>query len=525
MSLSLGALAEASLERLGDHRSLEFQGRWHTAAELHARAVRLSAGFTALGVRPGDRVVVCMTNSPEVLLSYAALWRAGAVPTPVISAVTPTELRHVLTDSGAVAAVASSASLPLVDEAAAGLGLRVAVAGGSGGDLPFEELEQHGDGPLVPRDGDDLAALLYTGGTTGRSKGVMLTHTGLSQISRSRAQVFSDSGAVDLLLALPLSHVYGLLNSVTRMHMPAPGFVALQPRFDAAQWLEIAARVRPQAAALVPSMLQLLLRRELESADLSSLYYVTTGGAPLSVAVREEFERRAAGVRVCDGYGCTEITSTATMNPYSAPRSGSVGLPLPGVEVKVVDEDAEPVPVGRDGEVCVRSAGVMAGYWSEGRRDEEATAAAVRDGWFHTGDIGHLDDDGYLYVVDRIKDLIIRGGFNVYPRDVEDVLLSHPLVATAAVVGRPDPVLGEEVVAWVSLAEGAQLTAEDLVAYSRELLGRHKHPREVRIVPAVPLTSVGKTDRKALRRLAAEQAEQPGSLSAQATAEESGTSA
>jgi len=497
MSLSLGALAEASLERLGDHRSLEFEGRWHTSAELHARAVRLSAGFAALGVAPGDRVVVCMTNCPEVLLSYAALWRAGAAPTPVISAVTPTELRHILRDSGARVAVASPASLPLVTEAAQGRDVRVVV--------DLDELEAHGDGPLVDRGPQDLAALLYTGGTTGRSKGVMLTHDGLSQISRSRAQVFSDSGATDLLLALPLSHVYGLLNSVTRMHMPAPGFVALQRRFDAAQWLEIAERVRPQAAALVPSMLQLLLRQDLEAADLSSLYYVTTGGAPLSVAVREEFERRVGGVRVCDGYGCTEVTSTATMNPYSAPRSGSVGLPLPGVEVKVVDERGAPVEAGRDGEVCVRSAGVMAGYWTDGGRDEQATAAAVRDGWFHTGDVGHLDEDGYLYVVDRIKDLIIRGGFNVYPRDVEDVLLSHPDVATAAVVGRPDPVLGEEVVAWVSLAQGASVTAEELIAFSREHLGRHKHPREVRIVPAVPLTSVGKTDRKALRRLAAEQ--------------------
>ena len=504
MSLSLGALAEASLARLGDHRSLEFEHSWHTAADLHSRSVRLSAGFSGLGVRSGDRVVVCMTNCPEVLLSYAALWRTGAVPTPVISAVTPTELRHVLTDSGAVAAVASQASLPLVTEAAAGLDVRVVLAGETGGDVLFAELEAGDEGPLVARDEHDLAALLYTGGTTGRSKGVMLTHTGLSQISQARAQVFSDSGAVDLLLALPLSHVYGLLNSVTRMHMPAAGFVALQRKFDAGQWLEMAERLRPQAAALVPSMLQLLLRQDLEQADLSSLYYVTTGGAPLSIAVREEFERRVGGVRVCDGYGCTEVTSTATMNPYTAPRSGSVGLPLPGVEVKVVDELGQPVPVGGDGEVCVRSAGVMAGYWTDGDRDEPATAAAVRDGWMHTGDVGHVDNGGYLYVVDRIKDLIIRGGFNVYPRDVEDVLLSHPQVASAAVVGRPDPLLGEEVVAWVSLSGSGSVSGEELVAYTRDRLGRHKHPREVRIVPAVPLTSIGKTDRKALRRLAAD---------------------
>jgi len=507
MSRSLGALAEASLERLGDHRSLEFEGRWHTAAELHARAVRLSAGLRDLGAAPGERVVVCMTNCPEVLLSYAALWRAGAVPTPVISAVTPPELRHVLVDAGAQAVVASPASLPLVAAAAAGLDARVVLAGDEllpGADLLLSELETGADGPLVDRAPDDLAALLYTGGTTGRSKGVMLTHDGLSQIAQARAQVFATSGAVDLLLPLPLSHVYGLLNSVTRMHLPAGGFVALQRRFDAAGWLEMAARLRPKAGALVPSMLQLLLGQDLEAADLTSLTYVTTGGAPLPVTVREEFERRVGGVRVCDGYGCTEVTSTATMNPYDAPRSGSVGLPLPGVEVKVVDELGDPLAAGGDGEVCVRSPGVMAGYWTAGGRDDEATAAAVRDGWMHTGDVGHLDEDGYLYVVDRIKDLIIRGGFNVYPRDVEDVLLGHPEVVSAAVVGRPDAVLGEEVVAWVALAPGATVGAEELIAFTRARMGRHKHPREVRIVPAVPLTSVGKTDRKTLRRLSAE---------------------
>ncbi|MCW2616080.1 MAG: AMP-dependent synthetase and ligase [Frankiales bacterium] len=502
MTSGLGRLAEQALERLGDHRSLEFEGTWHTAAEQHASARRLAAGLVGLGVRPGERVVVCMTNCPEVLLCYAALWRAGAVPTPVISAVTPVELRHVLTDSGAVLAVASEGSLALVVEAVQGLDVRVVLAAPAllpGADLLLGDLLAGADGALVPRTDADLAALLYTGGTTGRAKGVMLSHGGLRDIALARAQVFSRSGAVDLLLALPLSHVYGLLNAVTRAQMAEPGFVVLQRRFDAAGWLALAAEHRPQAAALVPSMLQLLLRQDLEAADLSSLRYVTTGGAPLAVAVREQMERRVPGVRVCDGYGCTEVTSTATMNPYDAPRSGSVGLPLPGVELKVVDELDEPVPTGSDGEVCVRSAGVMQGYW----RDPTATAAAVRDGWMHTGDVGHLDADGYLYVVDRIKDLIIRGGFNVYPRDVEDVLLEHPSVATAAVVGRPDEVLGEEVVAYVSLT-GPPVAADDLIAWCRDRLGRHKHPREVHVLPAVPLTSVGKTDRKALRRLAAQ---------------------
>ena len=501
----LGWLAEQALDRLGDHPSLVFEGSWHTAADQHDQAVRLAAGFVAWGVRPGDRVAVCMTNAPEVLLAYAALWRAGAAPTPVIPAVTPLELRHVLDDSGAVLVIASHDSLPLVAAAASGSGVRVVLAGPvllPGADLLLSELATAAGAELVPRADDDLAALLYTGGTTGRAKGVMLSHGGLRDIALARAQVFSRSNAVDLLLPLPLSHVYGLLNAVTRWQLERPGFVALQRRFDAPQWLELVSGLRPQAGALVPSMLQLLLRQDLEAADLGSLTYLTTGGAPLAVAVREAFERRVPGVRVCDGYGCTEVTSTATMNPYDAPRSGSVGLPLPGVELKVTDELGVPVGPGADGEVCVRSAGVMLGYWSEGGPDPELTAATVRDGWMHTGDVGHLDADGYLYVVDRIKDLIIRGGFNVYPRDVEDVLLGHPAVATAAVVGRPDDLLGEEVVAYVSLSGAA--STDELIAWCRERLGRHKHPREVHVVPAVPLTSVGKTDRKALRRLAAD---------------------
>ncbi|HWG94984.1 MAG TPA: AMP-binding protein, partial [Mycobacteriales bacterium] len=220
MTRSLGRLAEESLARLGDHRSLVHEGRWHTASALHDRAARLSRG---LGVPPGARVVVCTTNSPDVLVAYGALWRAGAVPVPVLPALTVTELRHVLVDSGAVVALASPPSLALVVQAAQALPVRVVVTGDvrlPGADASLAELEAAPEGPVVDRDGDDLAALLYTGGTTGRAKGVMLTHAGLSEISRARAQVFAQSGAVDLLLPLPLSHVYGLLNSVTRMHLP-----------------------------------------------------------------------------------------------------------------------------------------------------------------------------------------------------------------------------------------------------------------------------------------------------------------
>jgi long-chain acyl-CoA synthetase len=239
-------------------------------------------------------------------------------------------------------------------------------------------------------------------------------------------------------------------------------------------------------------MIQMLLAEPLESHDLSCLERVSSGAAPLARDVAEEFERRIPTVEIREGYGCTETSALISSQPEER-RLGSVGKPLPGIEVRIELPDGGDAKAGEDGEICASGATLMQGYW----RSPEATAAAVRDGWLHTGDVGHLDEDGYLYVVDRIKDLIIRGGFNVYPRDVEDVLLAHPAVAAAAVVGRPDAKLGEEVVAFVQLS--SDVSPEELIAYGKEHLGAYKYPREVRVVPAIPLTSVMKTDRKALR--------------------------
>jgi len=472
----LADLADAALARLPLHDSITFEGEVQTNVELAGRAARLAAGFTALGVRPGDRVAVVLPNCPEVLLSYLGLWRAGAAATPVISAVSPPELRHVLEDSGAVLLITGDPALAAVADVPV-LGLD-----------ELRALEQaHEPARAIGRDEDDLAALLYTGGTTGRAKGVRLSQGNLLHITGARESVVATSGAQISVVPLPLSHVYGLVTTVSRMHMQQPGLLVLQRRFDAAGWVRLVEQHRAQASSMVPSMLQLLLQQPLEEHDLSSLTYVTSGGAPLSEAVWREFERRVPSARLCDGYGCTEASSTVSMNPPGARRHGSVGLPVPGVQVRLSDS----------GEVLVRSPGVMLGYHQE----PQATAQTVVNGWLHTGDIGRLDDDGYLFIVDRTKDVILRGGFNVYPRDVEDVLLSHPAVARAAVIGRPDEILGEEVVAFVSLRAGVSVTAEDLLAHCASSVARNKSPREVHVVAEVPLTPVGKTDRKAAREL------------------------
>ena len=487
-TVSLGRRGEELLERFADADSLFFEGRWHRSHDLAGRARRAANGFSELGVRPGDRVVVVMANCPEVGLTYSALWRAGAVPTPALFLLTEQELRHVVQDSGAVACVTTPEFLPKV-QAAAG-GLPVVVVGGEGG-VSWEQLESGDELALVDRDGEDLAALLYTGGTTGRSKGVALTHASLDAAGRAASDAGYAPGRNRMLLPLPLAHAYGLLVTVAGLHAREPGSAVLMRWFDPAGWVHLAQTHRPQTSALVPSMIQMLLSQPLEDADLRSLERVSSGAAPLAMDVLEEFERRVPGCEIREGYGCTETSALISTQPNEERRIGSVGKPVPGVEVRIDGAD-EP---GQDGEICVRGPVLMQGYW----QSPDSTAEAVRDGWLHTGDVGHLDAQGWLYVVDRIKDLIIRGGFNVYPRDVEDVMLAHPSVVASAVVGRPDPKLGEEVVAFVQLAPGSTVTPTELIDYARKNLGAYKYPREVRIIEAVPLTSVLKTDRKKLR--------------------------
>ncbi len=489
----LGQLGHHTLDRLGDYPFVIADGVSYRLTEVLDRAARVAGGLHQLGVGAGDRVGVVMTNSADVVVAYLASWHVGAVAMPVIPAVTPAELNHVLRDSDCRLVFATQASAELVVAATVSTTVQVVIAGGDG--VSLDALATAAPVTRTARLADDMAALLYTGGTTGRAKGVMLTHANLIATAAARQRVVESAGTRSLLLPLPMSHVFGLINLVSRLHVSAPGPLHLMGRFDAAGWISTVEREHLEASAVVPSMLQLLLAQPLEAHDLSSLTYVTSGGAPLAPSVRAEVERRIPSARVCDGYGCTEVTSTATMNPPDARREGTVGVPLDGVRLRVVDPTGAEVPTGDDGEICVQSAGVMAGYW----RDPAATSEVNPDGWLRTGDVGHLDAEGYLTIVDRTKDLIIRGGFNVYPRDVEDVLLEHPAVAAAAVVGRPDPTLGEEVVAFVQLS--ADVDAGALLAFAAERLAKTKRPREIRVVDAVPLTSVGKTDRKAARKL------------------------
>jgi long-chain acyl-CoA synthetase len=503
---SLQRLAEQAGERNGAQSRLIYEGTEWTGIQLAGRARRVTGGLAGAGLRPGERVVVCMANCPEVGITYNAVWRAGAVVTPVLFLLSEDELRHVLTDSGAVLAITTPEILPKVTAAAAGVdGLRGIVvvgdlpAGHDGRLIPFGDLEAGHEAGLVDADSASLAALLYTGGTTGRSKGVMISHDALSASAWSATVTSYQPELTSGLLPLPLSHVYGLMVSVMAVHAPDPSTSVLMRWFQPAGWLRLAAEHKVSTGAVVPSMLQMLLQEPMEDYDLSALRRLASGAAPLPQQVLDDFARRLPQVEIAEGYGCTETAAIISTSPVGAVRAGSVGKPVAGLDLRIELPDGTQAAPGEPGEICVRGPMLMTGYWHA----EAETAQALRGGWLHTGDIGRLDADGYLYIVDRIKDLIIRGGYNVYPRDVEDVMVTHPDVVAAAVVGKPDRKLGEEVVAFVQLRPGAAAGPRELAEYAKAHLSAVKYPREVLVVDAIPLTSVLKTDRKRLRALLA----------------------
>ncbi|MGH2652485.1 MAG: class I adenylate-forming enzyme family protein, partial [Actinomycetota bacterium] len=353
------------------------------------------------------------------------------------------------------------------------------------GVLPLASLEEASPGPIVPRGDDHLAALMYTGGTTGRAKGVALSHANLWFGAESGFEASHVEGIKRTIVPLPLSHSFGLIVSVVALHQgvnltyETESF--LMRWFIPKDWLELVQEHRIERGTVVPSMLQVLLGEPLEDYELGSLRYLVSGASPMPVEVAEEFERRVPSVEILEAYGLTESGVVLAHNRPGARRLGSVGPPKPRIEVRIVDDDGNEVPQGELGEITCRSRAVMLEYWNA----PEATAHALRDRWLYTGDIGRFDEDGYLYVVDRKKDLIIRGGFNVYPRDVEDALVEHPAVQIAGVVGKPDKVKGEEVVAFVMLRPDQEASAEDLKAFAKDRVGGKAYPRDIRIVDQV----------------------------------------
>jgi long-chain acyl-CoA synthetase len=440
------------------------------------------------GLRPGGVLAIMLPNRVELITSMFAAWRLGAAVTPVNPALTGQEARYQIDDAGAHVVVADGASAAKLE-------------GGGYWIVPVEDVTSPARSPEpvpvpvpVQAEPGTLALLIYTSGTTGRPKGVMLDHANILATAELIVAWFEMTEETRSLLVLPLFHVNGVMVSVVSPLL-AGGTTYIAERFDAATFWATVQRARPTFFSAVPTIYALLVSQPGEQAYTKNLRYVICGAAPMPRELIGEFEQRF-GVPVVEGYGLSECTVVCTANPvHGVRKAGSVGLALPGVEVGVVDPAGQLLSAGQAGEVVVRGPNVMRGYLS---RPEES-AEVLRGGWLHTGDVGRFDNDGYLTLVDRVKDLIIRGGENIYPKEIEDVLYAHPAVLEAAVVGRPDAVFGEQPVAFVALRPGRSIALEDLIEHCRGSLARYKVPREVYLEEVLPKNAVGKIAKPTLR--------------------------
>lgn len=503
MSFNLATMLRESASTAPDAPVLFFGDREIAYREIDEQSGRLAASLLARGLVPGDKVAVQLPNLPEFVLAYFGILKAGLTMVPLNPLFTAPEIAYHLGDSDAKLLVASdfSAEAALAGAGEAGVSDVVIVSLGApapSGAVPFADLLAEEDtGEIHPTGSDDTAVLLYTSGTTGRPKGAELTHFELYMNCTVAPQLFGMRDDDVALGALPLFHVFGL-SSVLNAAVRYGGSVALVPRFEAESVVDVIERRRVTVLSGVPTMYVALLGVDTAGRDVSSLRAAVSGGASIPGGVIRAFEEKFPGLAILEGYGLSETASTATFNISAEQRKVlSIGKPIWGVQMRAVDLDGAELPPGADniGEIVVRGHNVMKGYYKR----PEATAEALRNGWLHTGDLGYRDEDGYFFIVDRLKDLVIRGGYNVYPREVEEVLYAHPEVVEAAVVGRPDDRLGEEVVAFVVLRPGASADAAALTTFSRERLAAYKYPREIHLLAELPKGGTGKILKRELR--------------------------
>ncbi|MEU4677581.1 long-chain fatty acid--CoA ligase [Micromonospora sp. NPDC023737] len=505
-ALSLAMVLAESARRHADTVAVVDGEARVTYAELWLEARSYAAGLRELGVAPGDAVALLAPNVVDFPRVYYGALAAGAVLVPVHLLLTPDEATHVLRDSGSKVLVCHTSQLALGAAAAAAAGVRLVTVGPAAPGVEAARLEDVSEAvPPLPsyltREAEDAAVVLYTSGTTGVPKGALLTH--LNLVLNATVNVFdaNDARGDDVVLGcLPLFHSFGqtvAMNGTFRIGAT----LVLLARFTGPDAIDLMLRERVNVFHGVPTMYVALLEAARGRDDLPRLRLCVSGGASLPVAVLERFHA-AFDTTVFEGYGLSETSPTATTNqPHFGTRAGTVGHPVWGVEVEIaraeVDDRIELLPAGELGEIVIRGHNVFAGYLGR----PEATAEAVVDGWFRSGDLGHKDADGFVTIVDRKKDMIIRGGFNVYPREVEEALARHPAVGQVAVIGLPDPRHGEEVCAVVVPRPATDVPSEqELIDWAREHLGRHKYPRQVRYVDALPIGPSHKVLKRELRR-------------------------
>lgn len=513
------------------NRATVFEGATLTFRELQTAADRLAGALVRLGLKPGDRVAIQMPNLPQTVIAYFGVLRAGGVAVLTNPMYVAREIEHQFNDADARFAIVLDAYWvntirPIRDR----LVLEHVIVTGIKDYLPFPKnllfplvgkrtglvvdvvpepnvhrfVDLVGDAsavpPPMPDDPSALANLQYTGGTTGVSKAAMLTHRNLVRNAMQVRAWFPDvvEGGEIGLAALPYFHVFGLtvcmnlgvLIGATQVLVPNPR--------DIGKLVALIRKHRPTMFPAVPAMFNAINNFPgIEKIDVSSIKGCFSGSAPLPIEVLERFEKLTGG-RITEGFGLTESSPVTHANPlFGLRKPGSIGIPLPDSDARIVDleEGTRDMPVGEDGELILKGPQIMAGYW---KRDDE-TAVTVRDGWLYTGDIARMDEDGYFYIVGRKKDMIIAGGYNIYPREIDEILYEHPKVLEAAAVGVPDPRRGETVKAFIVVQPGETLTEDEVIAFCRDRLAPYKVPRIVEFRDELPKSTVGKVLRRVLR--------------------------
>src|SRR5271166_5270755 len=486
MSFNLATMLRESRNAKPDHPLCHISDLTFSYAQVDEISGRVASALLGSGLRRGDKVAVQLPNLPQFLFTYFAILKAGLVMVPLNPLLKAPEVAYQLQDSEsrllitfegfaaeAVAGARQAGNVPTYVVNLPGNDQRPE------GTKHYDELYFADDtGEIEPTDADDTAVIIYTSGTTGKPKGAELTHFQLYMNCTIAGQLFGYRSDDVTLAVLPFFHVFGL-SSVINVAVRYGGCLSIVPRFQVGDVLDVIERDHCTVLGGVPTMLHALAQLDITGRDLSALRVAVSGGASLPEDIMRTFEGKY-GIEVLEGYGMSETASSCSFNRPGDRRVLSIGKPMWGVTMRVADASDQPLPPGREnvGEILIRGHNVMKGYLGR----PEATAETLRGGWLHSGDLGYVDSDGFFFIVDRAKDLVIRGGYNVYPREIEEVLYAHPDIVEAAVIGKPDERLGEEVVAVVVARPGSELGAENVIAYCRERLAAYKYPREIRFM-------------------------------------------
>lgn len=498
-------IADLLLERASNSPDKEFlisevDGRRFTYSQFVAAVKRSASLLKSHGIGKGDTVSLLLPNSVEYVIAYFACWYIGAVAGPVNSLLKEKEIAYVMTDSEAKVLLVNSDFLPAIEPIRNELSTLNSVIIF---DNEAEATKDASGDPFESSTGsDDEAIIIYTSGTTGKPKGCLLTHGNLIANARQISEWLGFSSEDRLLTIMPLFHMNAV--SVTTMSaLYAGASSVVSPKFSASRFWQIISDYQITSFGSVATMLSMLLSTYADGIppglNTGQLRFAMCGSAPVPAEVMKRFEE-TFNCLVIEGYGLSESTCRSTFNPPDKRRRpGSCGLPI-GNEMQVVDDNDQPVVDGTLGEIVLRGENILKGYY----KNPEATATAFRNGWFHTGDIGYRDSDGYYFIVDRKSDMIIRGGENIYPREIDEVLYQHPAVASAAAVGVPDELYGEEVAAFVVVREGASASADEIIAFCKSRLADYKCPKSVRFVTDIPKGPTGKLLKRELAKLTSE---------------------